>query len=88
MSQCQTKKGIDFEADCLKYMKIQHINSKEQLRQLTTCGSNKTFLKYFKNPDLMPLGMVEEILNALRVPDQERPQIIINLMGGRKWKKD
>lgn len=79
----QTRKGMVFEADCAKYMKLRNINSKEQLRQLTTCGSNKTFAKYFKNPDLMPLGVVGQIMDALKVPETDRVQIFKNLMGER-----
>ena len=82
MRNNQTKKGVKFEAECKKYMILRHINSKEQLRSLTTVGSNRTFLKYFKDPDLMPLGVANEIMEALKVPSSERASFIEMLTGG------
>lgn len=79
----QTKKGMMFEADCVRFMKLRNIHSKEQLRQMTTCGSNKTFAKYFQNPNLMPLGVFGQIMDALKVPETDRMQIYKNLMGER-----
>lgn len=58
------------------YMELRHIKTKEQLRQHTTVGSNKTFLKYLKNPDLMPMGVFFEIMKALNVPLDEQIKLL------------
>lgn len=65
-----------FRATTSKYMELRHIRTKEQLRAHTTVGSNKTFLKYLNNPDLMPLGIWEQIMNSLNVPLEERFEIL------------
>ena len=70
-----------FQATCRKYMALRHIRTMEDLRAHTTCGSNKTFLKYWRDPELMPIGMWEQIMKALNVPYEERYEI---LKEGRK----
>jgi len=65
-----------FQGTVEKYMKIRHIRTKEQLRSHTTCGSNKTFGKYLNNPELMPIGIYEEIMRALNVPKDEKHSIL------------
>ena len=82
MKRTQTKKGIIFESELLRYMKLRDISSKEKLRSLTTIGSNVTMLKYFDNPELIPLGTMSEIMQALRIPKDERTRIINMLIDG------
>lgn len=65
-----------FQGTCEKYKKIRHIRTQEQLRAHTTCGSSTTFRKYFNDPDLMPMGIFWQIMNALNVPYEERWEII------------
>lgn len=60
-----------FRATLKKYMELRHIRSKEQLRAHTTVGSNKTFLKYWNEPELMPIGIFLQIMKALNVPYEE-----------------
>ena len=61
-----------FRATTKKYMELRHINTQEKLRAHTTCGSSTTFRKYWNDPDLMPMGMWEQIMNCLNVPQEER----------------
>lgn len=61
-----------YRATVKYYMELRHINTQEQLRAHTTCGSNKTFLKYWKNPELMPISIFEEIMRSLKVPKEEK----------------
>ena len=65
-----------FRATTKKYMMLRHIDSREKLRAHTTCGSSTTFRKYWNEPDLMPMGMWEQIMTALKVPMEERIEII------------
>lgn len=55
-----------------KYMKIRHIRTQDQLRKHTRVGSPNTFRKYLASPDLMPLGVFDEIMGALNVPEEEK----------------
>lgn len=80
MGKFQTKKGRVLESELAKYMIMQRINSKEQLRQLTTVGSNRTILKYFDDPEAMPIGTLIQIMTALRIPKEERLQIMSQLL--------
>lgn len=59
-----------------KYKKIRHINTQEQLRAHTTCGSSTTFRKYLKQPELMPLGIYHQIASALNIPREEQEEMI------------
>lgn len=61
-----------FRATTKKYMELRHINTQEKLRAHTTCGSSTTFRKYWNDPDLMPMGIWEQIMNSLNVPQEER----------------
>ena len=61
-----------FQGTVSKYMILRHIRTKEQLRSHTTIGSNKTFLRYWCNPDLMPIENFEQIMKALNVPLEEQ----------------
>lgn len=65
-----------FQATISKYMILRHIRTKEDLRQHTSVASNKTFLKYLKEPELMPLGIFLQIMKTLNVPTEEQMQII------------
>ena len=80
MGKLQTKKGRILEAELVKYMILSKIKSKEALRQYTTVGSNVTMLKYLDNPDAMPIGNMREIMSALKIPKEERLQIMEKLM--------
>lgn len=61
-----------FRATTKKYMELRHINTQEKLRAHTTCGSSTTFRKYWNDPELMPMGMWEQIMDCLNVPQEER----------------
>ena len=84
MSRYQTKKGELFEAECRKFMKLRHIRSLEELRKHTTVGSNTTFLKYFDDPECMPVGKMAEILYALKMPKDIRLEIISKMTEGER----
>lgn len=84
MSKYQTKKGELFEAECRKYMKLRHMSSLEELRSHTTVGSNTTFLKYFDDPETMPLGKMAEVLAALKMPKDTRVEIISKITEGER----
>lgn len=80
MSKKQTKKGIIFESMIVSYMVLHKIRTKEALRARTTIGSNVTMLKYFNNPDCIPIGSFNEIMTALKVPQEERIKIMTKLL--------
>ena len=84
MGKYQTKKGELFEAECRKYMKLRHIRSLEDLRAHTTVGSNTTFLKYFDDPECMPVGKMAEVLSALKIPKDIRLDMIMKLTEGER----
>lgn len=65
-----------FLATLAKYQKLRHITTQEQLRAHTTCGSSTTFRKWLKDPNLIPIGEWENLMNALNVPYTERFQIL------------
>ena len=65
-----------FRATTKKYMELRHINTRDKLRLHTTCGSSTTFRKYWNEPDLMPLGIWEQIMTSLNVPQEERFEIL------------
>lgn len=67
--------GNQFRATCKCYMELRHIRTLEQLRSHTTV-SNKTFLKWWHNPELIPLGVFEQIMTALNVPYEEQFKIL------------
>ena len=64
-----------FRATTKKYMELRHIHTKEQLRAHTTIGSHNTFKKWWDNPELMPLGVFEQLMRALNVPKEEQFEI-------------
>lgn len=65
-----------FRATCKKYMELRHINNREKLRAHTTCGSSTTFNKWWKSPELIPIGVWEDIMVALKVPREEQIEIL------------
>lgn len=65
-----------FRATAKKYMELRHITTREKLRAHTTCGSSTTFRKYWNNPDLMPMGIWEQIMTSLNVPYEEQFEIL------------
>lgn len=65
-----------FRATIRYYMTLRHVRTLEQLRAHTSVGSNKTFLKYIKNPDLIPVGVLVQIMDALKVPHEDRIKLI------------
>lgn len=65
-----------FRATAKKYMELGHITTKEKLRAHTTCGSSTTFRKYWNDPDLMPMGIWEQIMTSLNVPYEEQFEIL------------
>ncbi len=60
----------------LKYRKVRHFSSWEDVRALTTIGSKNTIGKYFKDPELIPIGSLIEIFDALKVPAGDRDEIL------------
>lgn len=67
--------GDLFRAICKHYMELRHIRTLEQLRHRTTTVSNKTFLKWWHSPDLMPMGTMIQIMDCLNVPYEDRCKI-------------
>lgn len=65
-----------FRATMKKYMELRHIWTREQLRKHTTIGSNTTFGKYWKNPELIPIGQFLRMCDALNVPHAERWEML------------
>ena len=80
MSKYQTRKGVIFESELKYYMTLYKIGSKEALRARTTVGSNKTMIKYFDDPESMPIGKLTEIMSALKIPKDERMKIVAKLI--------
>lgn len=65
-----------FRATTKKYMELRHIHNKEKLRAHTTVGSSTTFRKYWNDPELIPLGVFNQIMDSLNVPYEERWEIL------------
>lgn len=65
-----------FNATTKYYMELRHITTREKLRAHTTCGSSTTFRKYFNDPDKMPIGVFVDIMTALKVPYEERFELL------------
>jgi hypothetical protein len=80
MKRNKTKKGIFLEAELSKYMIMQRMTSKEALRAHTTVGSSTTMLKYFADPERIPLGTMKEMFLALKVPQEEQVKIVTTLI--------
>lgn len=56
-------------------MELRHVKRLEDLRQHTTL-STATFSKYWNSPARFPLGEVVSIFNYLKIPYEERGQIL------------
>lgn len=80
MSKYQTQKGRIFEAELRKNMKLRHMESLEDVRKLTSIGSNVTFLKYIDDPELIPMGKMGEILEAVKMPKDDRLIMITKIV--------
>ena len=80
MGKYQTKKGIIFESELSKYMKLRNISSKEKLRSLTTVGSHQTIINYFDDPEKIPMGKMQEIMSTLKIPHEDRVRIVTMLL--------
>ena len=65
-----------FLATVAKYQKLRHIRTLEQLRLHTTCGSSTTFRKWMRDPEKIPMGEWERLMDALNVPMEERFEIL------------
>lgn len=74
--------GDIFRGTIQKYMALRHINTREQLRAHTTIGSNKTFGRYWNDPELIPIGEFLNICRALKIPNEER----ISMLNGKERK--
>ena len=85
MSRYQTQKGVVFEAEIRKYMKLRHITGgMEGLRAHTTIGSSTTMLKYMDDPEAMPVGKMAEIFRALKMPKEERLSLLNKIFEGER----
>lgn len=76
----QTKKGEVFESELLKYRKLRHMRTWEDVRCLTTIGSKNTLAKYIKDPEHMPIGSMMEIMDALKIPDEKRRELVLQMI--------
>ena len=65
-----------FHATLAKYKSLRHIKNLEQLRAYTGCGSSTTFRKWMQDPERIPIGELENMLKALKVPREEQVDII------------
>lgn len=65
-----------FRGTIAKYKKLRHIHTQEQLRAHTTCGSSTTFRKWMQDPELIPMGELENMMKALKVPREEQIEFL------------
>ena len=65
----------DFRGLVRKYMELRHVRRLEDLRQHTTL-SVATFSKYWNDPERFPLGAVVSMFDYLKIPYEERAQIL------------
>lgn len=65
----------EFRGLIRQYMEKRHIRNLEELSKHTTL-CYKTFLKYWKAPELFPRGAAVQIMDALRIPYEERSIIL------------
>lgn len=84
MGKYQTQLGRIFEAEIRKNMKLRRLNSLEDVRKLTTIGSNGTFLRYMDDPELIPVGKMAEIMAAVNMPKDDRLRILSKITMGEK----
>ena len=62
----------EFKGTIKKYRSIRGGMTQEELRKRTKVGGSATFVKYLQHPELMPLGVMEDIFQALGVPAEDR----------------
>lgn len=58
------------------YMEARHCNRLEDLRNHTGIRSNKTFLKKWHNPRLFTLEEILDIFNYLKIPYEDRENVL------------
>lgn len=59
-----------------KYKKLRHVSTQAQIREHTSVGSPNTWTKYLNDPSLMPMGVFFDIMDYLKVPWEERVEIL------------
>lgn len=59
-----------FQATIEYYKKLRHTNNSKLISR--TSVQTTTFYKYLKNPELMPIGVFEQIMDSLNVPKVDR----------------
>ncbi len=59
-----------FRATIEYYKKLRHTTNQRLI--LRTTVKKVTFYKYMKNPELMPIGVFEQIMDSLNVPKTDR----------------
>lgn len=65
-------KADRFRGKIREYMEIKHISSLEELRlKSTRIGSNTTFLRCWKNPNLFRVEDIFGIIYFLEIPSEE-----------------
>lgn len=65
-----------FEGTVYKYMALRHVDGGlKGLSKHVTCHYN-TLLKYWKDPDLIPIGVFNQIMDTLKVPYEERWELL------------
>jgi hypothetical protein len=67
--------GEEFRGLIRNYMEKRHVRRLEDIRQHTTL-SVATFSKYWNDPAKFPLGEVVAIFNYLKIPYEERAEIL------------
>ena len=65
-----------FHATLAKYKSLRHVKTLEQLRAYTRCGSSTTFRKWMQDPELIPMGELENMMKALKVPREEQIEFL------------
>ena len=79
----QTPKGRAFEGELRKYMCLRHMDSLEDVRELTTIGKGtSTMGNYMADPEIIPIGKVGEIMQAVRMPKEDRIRMLLLLADG------
>ena len=65
-----------FRGTVRKYIELRHIGGVTKLRLHTSVGSPNTWKKYWDDPQLMPIKILEEIRDSLNVPREEYFEIL------------
>lgn len=81
----QTPKGRVFEAELRKNMFLRHMNTLEDVRELTTIGKGtNTMGNYMADPEIIPIGKVGEIMQAVKMPKEDRIRMLMLLTDGER----